>query len=94
MSTSVCTSQRKPFGRISLVSVLMALALGSGTSQAIESTAHSNYAQVNSAPLFDKTDTLPIATKDFRVVNVTDLRKISKDNSRLIGAASIGLYSS
>jgi len=92
MSTSVCTSQRKPFGHLSLVTVLMALVLGSGTSQASESTAHSNYAPVNSAPLFDKTDTLPIATKDFRVVNVTDLRKISKDNSRLIGAASIGPF--
>lgn len=59
---------------------------------AFESVSHSNYAQVTSTPLFSHSDSLPIATGAFRITGVSDLRRISVDNSRMLGSTSLGPF--
>lgn len=70
----------------------LALLSCAGLASALESVSHSNYAQVTSTPLFDRTDSVPLIANAFKVVNVTDLRQISVDNSRMLGSTSLGPF--
>lgn len=80
-----------PFlSRLRLV-VELVLVLGL-TLHAFQNTARSNYAQVTSTPLYSRADSLPIATGAFRITGVTDHRKISTDNSRMLGSTSLGPF--
>jgi hypothetical protein len=84
------------FAKIPARLVRFALAMGAAALapniDAMESVSHSNYAQVVSTPLFDKTDSLPIPGQQLHIVSVSDERQISADNSRMLGSTSMGPF--
>ena len=68
----------------------VALLVAAVLAQAVEEGGKSNYAQVFSTSLYSRDDSMVVSRGKFRFLSVTDMRQLSRDNSRLLGSSSAG----
>jgi hypothetical protein len=53
---------------------------------------HAEVAPVASVPLFNREDSLILASGKFRIAHVVDLRRLGRENPRMLGAGSVGPF--